>query len=493
KIRLIGLWSLSLVASVAVGVLLIQLYRQSTQAQVGHAEAVIARACDRIQDRYGFYTAGWTNQATEPSEAAGADQRLRSDLATVTTLALAHEDGVEGGIWRSGSGPLAYAYPTYQGTGPKTDLPAAERAEIQAVNENAVRAEQPVDHQVASRTQTLLLHACPLSGPIGGLTAWAMTRVQSSPGLRPLQFGFGILFALMVAMSGWLGRTLFVWGRHVRAIEAALARAGEDGMPAVPRTGERELDRIIDALNEAGRRLAKARQEQDQMSIRVARAERLAGLGRVAAGVAHEIRNPIAAARLQGENALAGDDNRRRQAIIDMLEQIDRLDVHVAELLAMTQRVDPHPVHVDLAAFLSEQTARHKETAAARQLAVTVEPAEGTACLDPAVIGRVLDNLLTNAIRHAPLGGAVRVAAERNSDGLTLTVEDSGPGVPSDMRDRLFEPFVTGRADGTGLGLAIARELANAHQGRLELRPPAPGRGAVFALTLPREDAWRAS
>jgi signal transduction histidine kinase len=61
------------------------------------------------------------------------------------------------------------------------------------------------------------------------------------------------------------------------------------------------------------------------------------------------------------------------------------------------------------------------------------------------------------------------------------------------MRDRLFEPFVTGRADGTGLGLAIARELANAHQGRLELRPPAPGRGAVFALTLPREDAWRAS
>ena len=80
------------------------------------------------------------------------------------------------------------------------------------------------------------------------------------------------------------------------------------------------------------------------MAIRVARAERLAGLGRVAAGIAHEIRNPIAAARLQGENALAGDDARRRQAITDMLGQIDRLDGLVGELLAMTQRVDPQPV-----------------------------------------------------------------------------------------------------------------------------------------------------
>ena len=115
---------------------------------------------------------------------------------------------------------------------------------------------------------------------------------------------------------------------------------------------------------------------------------------------------------------------------------------------------------------------------------------EGTACLDPAVVGRVLDNLMTNAIRHAPAGGAVILAAERAPGLLTLTVEDTGAGVPPEMQDHLFEPFVTGRADGTGLGLAIARELADAHGGELVLRPPAPGSGAVFALTLPQEDAW---
>jgi signal transduction histidine kinase len=438
-----------------------------------------------IRDRYGFYTAGWTSAAAKQS-----DDNLRTDLGAAITLALAHQDGVEGGIWRSKSGSLAYAYPTYQGTGPKTDLPAAEQTEIEAVNQRALRDEQSADHQVSSRTQTLLVHACPLKGPIGGLTAWTMTRLQSAPGLLSLQFGFGVLLALMVLMSAWLGRTLFVWGRHVRAIEAALAPAGHDGMPAVSRTGEQELDRIIDALNEAGRRLSKARQEADQMAIRVARAERLAGLGRVAAGVAHEIRNPLAAARLQGENALAGDDLRRRQAIIDMLGQINRLDAHVAELLAMTQRVDPHPVRLELDAFLAELAARHQETASAKRLVVAVEQAKGTACLDPAVIGRVLDNLLANAIRHAPTAGAVTLAAERSPGLLTLTVEDTGPGVPPEMQEQLFEPFVTGRPEGTGLGLAIARELADAHDGRLVLRPAAPGKGAVFALTLPQGDAW---
>lgn len=222
----------------------------------------------------------------------------------------------------------------------------------------------------------------------------------------------------------------------------------------------------------------------DALAARVAQAERLAGLGRVAAGVAHEIRNPLAAARLQGENALAGDDARRRAAIGDMLEQLDRLDGLVGELLAMTQRVQPRPKPVDLAAFLHDQAARDAETAAEKRLAVSVQGAEGTAVLDPQVAGRILDNFLTNAIRHAPAGGAVALQAERAPGRLALVVRDTGPGVPPDLAERVFEPFVTGRADGTGLGLAIARELADAHGGRLALR--ASEAGAVFALDLPQ-------
>ena len=480
KSRLLGLWGLSLVACIAVGVLLVQLNRQSYDAQVGRSAAVIARACDLIRDRYGFYTSGWQGSPALP------DPAFDADLTTVTNVALAFQDGVEGGLWQAEAGPLAYAYPTYSGTGPKTDLPAAEREQIQAVNRAAASDEQPVDRQVTSRGQTLLLHACPVGGPIAGLTAWTMTRVQAMPNSRPLQLGLVVLFALMVVMSAWLGRTLLVWGRHVRSLERALAAAGPDRPLALPHTGERELDRIIYALNDAGRRLAQARREADAMAQRASRAERLAALGRVAAGVAHEIRNPIAAARLQGENALAGDDRRRVAAIGAMLGQIDRLDGLAGELLAMTQRVEPAPVIVDIGEFLSGQTARYKDVAAAKDITVTAA-GDGVARIDPAIVGRVLDNLLTNAIRHAPSGGTVALNATLAPDELVITVADTGGGVPAGMAGNLFEPFVTGRPDGTGLGLAIARELADVHGGRLELRDPGgEGSGAVFALTLPQ-------
>ena len=336
KTRLFGLWGLSLAACVAVGFLLLRLNQQSTEAQMGRAEAMVAHACDLIRDRYRFYATDWSGP--EPGQ---LDDRLRADLAAAVSLALAHQAGVEGGVWQLDAGSLAYAFPTYEGTGPKTDLPTAERDQIQLVNQQAARDEQAVDRRARAGTQTLLLHACPLSGPIGGLTAWTMIRVRTVQGLQPLQLGLGVLLALMVLMSVWLGHTLLVWGRHVRGIEGALRNAGSGGMPMVRRSGERELDQIIDALNEAGLRVGEARRDADAMASRAAKAERLAALGRVAAGVAHEIRNPIAAARLQGENALAGNDARRQEAIGDMLGQIDQLDGLVGELLAMTQRVHP--------------------------------------------------------------------------------------------------------------------------------------------------------
>ncbi len=128
---------MSLAASVVVSILLIQLYRQSTEAQVGRAEAVIGHACDLIRDRYAYYASGWAGPAP-----GAPDARLRTDLATAVGLALAHQYGVEGGIWQADVRSLAYAYPTYEGTGPKTDLPAAEHDQIQAINRQAARDEQ---------------------------------------------------------------------------------------------------------------------------------------------------------------------------------------------------------------------------------------------------------------------------------------------------------------------------------------------------------------
>jgi signal transduction histidine kinase len=340
------LWLMSLIACIAVSVLLVQLYRQSTAAQVGRAEAVVAHACDLIRDRYQFYTAGWQG----PAPPLG-DDALHRDLTAAVSLALTRQDGVEGGIWHAEAGSLAYAYPTYEGSGPKTDLPTAEQDNIRAINEEAGREQQVADQRVALRSQTRLLHACPLPGPIPQLTAWAMTRVQVTAGYSPLGLGLGTLLALMIGMSAMLTWLTLVWSRRVKGIENALAHDEGGMIPILAYTGERELDRIIEALNEAATRLAVARRQSETLAARVALSERLAALGRVAAGVAHEIRNPIAAMRLRAENALVGDDARRHKALSDMLEQIDRLDAPVAELLAMTQRSEPHLVNVEFAAI----------------------------------------------------------------------------------------------------------------------------------------------
>src|SRR5262249_58162038 len=112
-----------------------------------------------------------------------------------------------------------------------------------------------------------------------------------------------------------------------------------------------ELDRIVNALNEAGDRLARARERTDQLARQVAIGERLAAIGRVAAGIAHEIRNPIAAMRLRAENALAGDDDRKNRSLSVILEQIERLDELLRGLLSATERDATSPRCVPLASF----------------------------------------------------------------------------------------------------------------------------------------------
>jgi Na+/H+ antiporter NhaD/arsenite permease-like protein len=269
RLRLFGLWALSLVACLAVGLLLAQLYQQSTAAQVGRAEADIAKACGLIQDGYGVYAAKWSEAAP-----ALSDQKLRLDLATVVSLALAGRNGVEGGVWQKEAGSLAYAFPTYEGTGPKTDLPAAERDSIQAVSDEAARDGRPVDRQSAAGEHTLLLHACPLSGPIPRLTAWAMTRVAAVPYYDQLRLGLGVLLAFMLLMSAWLGRVLIVWARYMSGVEAAPAGAGV-GAPPAP-AEEREADRAALAHSEAGQRLVKAHREFAVPAAQVSHVERLA-------------------------------------------------------------------------------------------------------------------------------------------------------------------------------------------------------------------------
>jgi len=199
----------------------------------------------------------------------------------------------------------------------------------------------------------------------------------------------------------------------------------------------------------------------------------------VAAGVAHEIRNPIAAMRLRAENALAGDDARRRAALEAILGQVARLERLAGELLAMTQHHEAVAVPTDISGLLEACAADHRDG----RVAITLEAAAGSIAVDTGLLRRALDSLVQNAVQHAPPGGHVVLRGVAAEGRLRISVIDDGPGVPAALRTTLFEPFVTGRPDGTGLGLAIARELAEALGGELRLDNPGPG--AVFTIDVP--------
>ena len=244
------------------------------------------------------------------------------------------------------------------------------------------------------------------------------------------------------------------------------------------------------ALNQAGSRLAEARS-------RLVSAERLAAVGGMAAGVAHEIRNPMAAMRLKAENALASDDaTRARAALTAILDQIDRLSGLLGDLIGLTQPRQPNLEPADVANLVADVVRLHAETAERQGATVSVRSGldpQARPLLDAEQIGRALSNLLLNALQATAgtTASAITIVTERvagpDGDRLRLAVEDAGPGVPEALRERIFEPFETTRTGGSGLGLSIVREVARGHGGTVRLRPgPA---GSVFELDVP----WRQS
>jgi signal transduction histidine kinase len=478
--RLLALWIMLVVSGAATAYLLFESFQQTSNARVARSEELVARTCRDIADRYQFFVSGWGG--------GPVDDQLKQQLTAVVQSALANAIGVEGGIWQADAGSLAYAFPSYEGTGPKTDLPAAELTTIRQVNAEALRASRPASIRQSGRSQVLLVHACPLRGPLQEVTGWTMTRsfTAEGPAYNQLLAGLLVLALTIFGSAIWLARLLYSWSRKIALIENALGDRGGGSvdLPKLPPTGEQELDRLVDALNNTGERLSLERQ-------RATAAERLAAVGRLSAGLAHEIRNPIAAMRLKAENAMASLDVSRKDASLEaILQQIARLDALLRDLLEMTQARDPKFADVELPSFLQRTVEAHQELAAGKGLALKIGTQEQPNPLprfDPSQIQRALDNLILNAIQSTSAGGSVVVDAFPHDGNLLLRVADTGAGVSDEIRDRLFEPFVTARSDGTGLGLAIVREIARNHGG--DVRLATTGGGATFEIEVP----WRPS
>jgi len=221
-------------------------------------------------------------------------------------------------------------------------------------------------------------------------------------------------------------------------------------------------------------------------------------LRRFTSDASHELRTPLTAMRSVGEIALQAplDSGRYREVIGSMLEEVDRLTRLVESLLLLTRAdsssTPPAREVVELAALAGNVAEHLRVLAEERQQSLSVHSAERVeAVCDPDILRLGLMNLLHNAIKYTPSGGAIRVRAKATASGeSSIEVEDTGPGIPAAHRERIFERFY--RADpgrpresgGAGLGLAIARWAVASNGGRIELESE-ESKGSLFRIVLP--------
>ncbi len=230
-------------------------------------------------------------------------------------------------------------------------------------------------------------------------------------------------------------------------------------------------------------------EENLRLERELAERERLASLGRMAATVAHEIKNPLSAIKSIAQ-VMREDEGLRNEYERDLgliVGETDRLSQSVTQLLSFARKESPavEPLSVDelvrSTADLFRANAREQGIAIDCEVNVQAELAGRSV----AALRDALSNLLLNALQATPQGGRVEMSAVAANGDLVISVQDSGSGVPADLRERIWEPFFTTRQRGTGLGLAIVRKRVQEIGGSASLEMSHNGHGARFQLRVP--------
>ncbi|MFZ5816028.1 MAG: ATP-binding protein [Bacillota bacterium] len=222
-----------------------------------------------------------------------------------------------------------------------------------------------------------------------------------------------------------------------------------------------------------------------QMEERSNRLEKLAAIAELAAGAAHEIRNPLTSIR--GFMQLLQAQGREGQAeyFQIMLNEIDRIDAIIRDLLLLARPARVKRIPTDLGAVVDEVLLLHQSQLERRSIAVDrlIEPG-GPALLDPKMFRQLLLNLIINAVQAMPFGGRLTIVITRlDPETLVLQVADTGVGIAPENLKRLFDPFFTTKEEGTGLGLALCHSIVQAHGGNIEVESKL-GVGTTFTVTL---------
>ncbi|MBX3415795.1 MAG: hypothetical protein KF708_24130 [Pirellulales bacterium] len=297
-------------------------------------------------------------------------------------------------------------------------------------------------------------------------------------------------------VAGVAYAALYQGQRRMRLEVAEMNRIAERALEMLGASARAETDRGSDASSLRERlqallaRLGPMLEEHHQREREVLRADQLALVGQMAAGVAHEIRNPLTSIKLlvqsgQKEGAASdlSDDDLR---IIE--QEIRRMERSLQRFLDFARPPRPEQRPLDLVALVEQTLALIEGRARKQQVDVELD-APGRPLLvnaDQDQLQQLVLNLVINALDVMAEGGRLLIWLRQTAREVELRVEDTGPGISAELMPRLFDPFVSTKETGVGLGLAVSYRIAERHAGRLWAEPDRPaGAGACLCLVLP--------
>jgi len=288
-----------------------------------------------------------------------------------------------------------------------------------------------------------------------------------------------------------LSALLVLIERPLEELKKIIGRVREGDLSARVKFAVRNDDvgQLGRQFNEMIQELAENRGEIERLhQFEMARAEHLATIGELAAGLAHEIRNPLAG--IAGVVEVMGrelpKESSSRTVLPEVQNEIQHIQMILSDLLAYARPRPPefHPADlnatVEQAVFLARQQVRTKP------IEITLAPEKGLPRIshDPVQIQQVVLNLLLNGIQAVQNQGKIEVALRQGGEWAVIRIRDSGKGIPHDSLAKIFKPFFTTRKEGTGLGLPLAKGIVESHNGKIEVTSDT-GQGAQFEVWLP--------
>jgi signal transduction histidine kinase len=465
---------LATVSVAALSVLLItQAVRRAERVVVAETTQALTTANHELEQQYRYRVSSDSAWNTLP--AAAKDVSLRGLTLTV----LRSYPGVEGGFYQ-GSQFLGYAFPTHYRGEEKTDVPSPEKAEILETLRESLKSGTSKETLLRETPDLVVIRALP--DRASGIAVWTMKRLagQSAPsaGRRDLLLA-GLVFAALLAVVGTLA-TAVSFSRGVAEITRGLEHLEKDFAYRLPQRRD-EFGQIIQSIN----KMASVRRNLEE---RLRREERLTAIGRLAAGIGHELRNPLNSIRLTMQllEIRLRDGTARQKDVELVMREVDRMNGLLTDLLDLQRTRKPQLQKQPVIPVLQHCIAVLEAKAGALKCTIRVQPAaDYEAVFDEQQLTQVLMNLILNALDASPAGGTVDVELRRDTDFLELSVTNPGPQLTGEQQEHLFEAFYSTKPNGTGLGLAVSRELMRAQHGDVYYRPGVSG--ATFVIRIPTE------